>query len=32
VIGPAEGRVTGMVTVSDLQQAMRRRTLASTGR
>jgi Zn-dependent protease/CBS domain-containing protein len=28
----AQGRVTGMVTVSDLQQAMRRRTLASTGR
>ena len=28
----ADGRVTGMVTVSDLQQAMRRRTLTSTGR
>ena len=28
----ADGRVTGMVTVSDLQQAMRRHTLARTGR
>jgi len=28
----ADGQVAGMVTVGDLQQAMRRRTLTSTGR